>query len=178
MVCSFEGCARPRYQVSLCKAHGQQRRRTGVLKPLRLARADYAERNPAGEKLCRGCNAWLATTAFRKDVSAKDALAKRCKNCASYPDSHRAYTMRNHKRRSKTLGAYTGCWFARGQAIDQVYKDPCAYCTQPAQTLDHIDALSTSFDDSADNFAGSCRSCNSRKHVKPLLVFLLDSLPS
>jgi 5-methylcytosine-specific restriction endonuclease McrA len=52
--------------------------------------------------------------------------------------------------------------------------DPCSYCGGTMQHVDHIDALSRGGGDVEDNLTASCRSCNSAKWAKPLLVYLLD----
>lgn len=50
--------------------------------------------------------------------------------------------------------------------------DPCVYCGKPAETVDHIDAVSISANSDWSNLAPACRSCNSRKAAKRLLPFL------
>lgn len=51
--------------------------------------------------------------------------------------------------------------------------DPCAYCGGPGGSLDHIVPLSDGGGGEWENLAGVCRSCNSRKHTRSLLTFLL-----
>jgi 5-methylcytosine-specific restriction endonuclease McrA len=55
-----------------------------------------------------------------------------------------------------------------------LYRDPCAYCDQSSEVLDHITPIAAGGDGSLDNLAGACASCNNRKHTRSLLLFLLD----
>lgn len=54
--------------------------------------------------------------------------------------------------------------------------DPCVYCGKSGGTVDHIVSVFDGGDDSVDNLAGACRSCNSSKRDKSLLEFLLWKL--
>jgi len=72
---------------------------------------------------------------------------------------------------------------AAGRTVEQVRNteayievlgaDVCAYCGGPADTIDHIDALSAGGNHVWDNLTAACRACNSTKHAASLLVFLL-----
>lgn len=72
---------------------------------------------------------------------------------------------------------------AAGRSVEQVRDteayieflgaDVCAYCGGPADTIDHIDALTSGGDHIWENMTAACRSCNSRKHKASLLTFLL-----
>ena len=59
---------------------------------------------------------------------------------------------------------------------DTMRKGPCVYCGLPAKnnTLDHIQPKSKGGPDGWENMAPACAQCNRRKHVKPLLQFLLE----
>lgn len=50
--------------------------------------------------------------------------------------------------------------------------DPCSYCGGPATEMDHIVPVFLNGDGAWNNFTPACRSCNARKHDKPLLLFL------
>ena len=52
------------------------------------------------------------------------------------------------------------------------YAGLCVYCMMSATTLDHIVPISSGGAHAKDNLVPACKSCNSRKHDKPLLVFL------
>ncbi|MEU5934444.1 HNH endonuclease [Micromonospora sp. NPDC047187] len=50
--------------------------------------------------------------------------------------------------------------------------DPCVYCGEPADTVDHIDPVSRSRRSDWMNLAPACKPCNSSKGTKSLLDFL------
>jgi hypothetical protein len=52
-------------------------------------------------------------------------------------------------------------------------RDPCSYCGGPAGHADHIDPVSKGGPSTWDNLTAACKSCNSRKKAKPLLLALL-----
>lgn len=54
--------------------------------------------------------------------------------------------------------------------------DGCSYCSQPADTLDHIVPRINGGGDDWSNLTGACRSCNSAKKDRDLLGFLLARL--
>ncbi len=70
---------------------------------------------------------------------------------------------------------------ARGHGIlpeDRLFvaalvRDPCSYCGGISGTLDHIVPLANGGEHGAANFTAACRTCNSSKHAKSLLEFLL-----
>lgn len=53
-------------------------------------------------------------------------------------------------------------------------QDPCSYCGQPSEVIDHIDPLAQGGDHTSDNITASCNRCNGRKLAKPLLLFLCE----
>lgn len=50
----------------------------------------------------------------------------------------------------------------------------CAYCfvSTPKLVIEHVDPLARGGTHTIDNIVPACRSCNSRKHVKSLVMFL------
>lgn len=57
--------------------------------------------------------------------------------------------------------------------IFDYFGNTCVYCLSPAQALDHVDPISRGGDDTKENLVTSCKSCNSSKGNKPLLIWLL-----
>lgn len=57
-----------------------------------------------------------------------------------------------------------------------LFGDPCSYCGEPAPagTIDHIVARTQGGDGNWTNLTAACGSCNSQKHTKSLLHFMLD----
>lgn len=51
--------------------------------------------------------------------------------------------------------------------------DPCCYCGETMEHIDHIDALTKGGGGEWGNLTAACASCNHRKHAKSLLAFLL-----
>jgi len=72
--------------------------------------------------------------------------------------------------------------YARRRALDRdedalsfadiLRRDPCSYCGEPTEHIDHIDPVAFGGSNAWDNLTGACASCNTRKHTKPLLLFL------
>lgn len=50
--------------------------------------------------------------------------------------------------------------------------DPCSYCGGPTDTIDHIEALIVGGTETEDNLTAACRSCNSRKRERSLLLWM------
>lgn len=61
----------------------------------------------------------------------------------------------------------------RGAYYHALKADPCAYCGEPAGSIDHIDPSSRGGTNEHDNLTGACTSCNSSKHSTPLLRHML-----
>lgn len=80
------------------------------------------------------------------------------------PEKYREQTRRTNLRR-------------RGDEIDLEYSsillcDPCSYCGEAADTVDHIVPLFVGGTGVADNLTAACRSCNSGKRDRSLLAFM------
>lgn len=82
------------------------------------------------------------------------------------PDKMRRMWRANHKRRE-----------LEAEALDYaeiIEHDPCAYCGDKAGTIDHIEPVVRGGSNSWTNLAAACKSCNSRKAARPLLIALLS----
>lgn len=53
--------------------------------------------------------------------------------------------------------------------------DPCSYCGGPGGCADHVEPLARGGEHAVSNLTAACRRCNARKHVRPLLHFLLEA---
>ncbi len=51
-------------------------------------------------------------------------------------------------------------------------RDPCAYCGEPSEHLDHITPRSRGGDDTVFNLTAACKACNSTKGTRSLLAYL------
>lgn len=79
----------------------------------------------------------------------------------------REWARRNaHSRRGAALDALGHQW------VDIISGDPCAYCGGVADEIDHITPITHGGTGDWTNLTPACRSCNARKHAKPLLGFL------
>lgn len=52
--------------------------------------------------------------------------------------------------------------------------DPCSYCGTAGGTIDHIIPVAKGGTNDWDNLTAACLSCNSKKHDRHLLTFLLE----
>jgi 5-methylcytosine-specific restriction endonuclease McrA len=77
------------------------------------------------------------------------------------------------RRRSRLAGTRVEVDAAWLEVLDA---DKCAYCGGPGGTVDHIVPLFAGGDFVPDNLTGACRSCNSTKHTKSLLIYLLTRI--
>lgn len=84
------------------------------------------------------------------------------------PDKLRKYRARMSTER--TLGGNT----ALQSYVEILLKDPCSYCGAPSETIDHIEPVSKGGKHEVTNITGACKSCNSAKSDKPLLIFLVQ----
>lgn len=78
--CIFDDCTHPRRYGQLCMGHYNQRRKTGALKSLRKL-TDPTIRDETGNKKCRRCDSWLATSEFSANKSRRDGLMAYCRRC-------------------------------------------------------------------------------------------------
>lgn len=57
---------------------------------------------------------------------------------------------------------------------DALRGDPCSYCSGAAGEIDHISPVIAGGENRWTNLTAACKSCNSRKHDKPLLIAMLE----
>jgi 5-methylcytosine-specific restriction endonuclease McrA len=88
-----------------------------------------------------------------------------------------AYRAQNRERRRR-YGRERWRVMARtvsAELLGVIRADPCAYCGSRAEvTVDHIESLAAGGLHAPENLAPACRSCNSSKKERPLLLFLLE----
>lgn len=84
----------------------------------------------------------------------KGAGRSRCQTC---------YDQRQAQGRDDSADAY----------LSLMRLDPCAYCGQPAQHIDHIIPQRSNGDDQWTNMTAACNQCNSTKGGQPLMHFLI-----
>jgi 5-methylcytosine-specific restriction endonuclease McrA len=93
---------------------------------------------------------------------------------ADHPDRIREIT-RNalRRRRARMNGAEIGTADVTDAYARVLAGDPCSYCRQAAEHVDHIVAISRGGDHAWDNLTASCSRCNRVKYNATLLAFLL-----
>jgi hypothetical protein len=119
------------------------------------------------------------------DSTGQTGFASRCQSCKQnlakekkihYNLSKDRYKQKkrlkdNKRARSKSNRA--------GQYAIIIARDPCCYCGQISNTLDHISPMVSGGKTHADNLAACCYQCNEAKAKNSLLGFLSDGhLPS
>lgn len=97
----------------------------------------------------------------------------------AYKERTRQWNEANRERRRSHQRAYKERMAAVDHASVAEYteilrRDPCCYCGDAMDVIDHIDPLKLSSDHSPDNLTAACAPCNSDKRAKPLLIWMLQ----
>jgi len=107
---------------------------------------------------------------------AEENREKRREHVRRYRENNpETIRLRSHVNKARRRGAPTPTYETR-DFILILERDPCCYCGDPMEHIDHIQALTKGGGGEWDNLTASCGSCNLRKSTKPLLGFLLDAL--
>lgn len=100
------------------------------------------------------------------------AAAWRAKNPERSRASAKAQT---YKRRSRLREMPKDFTAQSVRGLFEYFGGRCAYCLGMATTIDHIEPLALGGQNALENLVPACRSCNSSKGAKPLLIWLLTS---
>lgn len=174
--------------IALMQEHESFTQVCSVLGIARLTLRKYLETNPALNEKMRAClpiplseeqktaNAKSSRRKWRAANPEKVRRNKRAWAGSRDPDVVRGWNRKSADRRRDQLAAVP--LSAEEALLSQEYEKvllagPCAYCGDPATTVDHIVPVNAGGSDSWDNKCGACRSCNSSKRDKSLLDFLL-----
>jgi 5-methylcytosine-specific restriction endonuclease McrA len=60
--------------------------------------------------------------------------------------------------------------------LQELLKQPCAYCDQPSEHIDHIIPIAKGGLHDISNVVGACKPCNTSKKDKDLLTFLAERI--
>lgn len=163
--------AAPRYCSVRCRRSASYARRAADINARKRARyaADPKYRQKAlaasaatkardPEKARRYVRDWHKRHGGNKDYKASWRSENR--------EKVRAYSRRDARQR-RVLGTDDGVAYAL-----LLERDPCCYCGGPGGEVDHIVAVKHGGDGDWPNLTAACRSCNARKHARPLLTFL------
>lgn len=85
----------------------------------------------------------------------------------AYAQDPTAVLNRNHERRVKTASNFETLTY-----MQILRGDPCAYCGEPHEHIDHIHPLSRGGKHHWTNLTSSCQHCNQSKNASTLLQFL------
>ena len=169
--------------------------KTCVKKRTADARTTYRLRppqDPSITKRCAVCKETKPLAEFHKNKSSATGYHSECKPCnvagsmaslQRHPETRirgskrycrsLASQLRNHRRRLRVLQAPIGD-FTQAQwiAMKALYRHCCVYCGQRMQrlTIDHITPLIKGGAHTASNIVPACRSCNSKKQDRAVLV--------
>jgi 5-methylcytosine-specific restriction endonuclease McrA len=137
----------------------------------RAKRIDWEKRNPkkARERIDRyrfsaHGKAKNSETAARRYQQAKLNGTLKPKKI-----NHFLHAQTQLRRRARL--AKNGVYNIIPKDLRRLKNSPCFYCGQKADTLDHIVPVVKGGTHSIGNLVSACRSCNSRKHDRFLVVF-------
>lgn len=149
--CLVEDCANPHMSRGYCHGHGHRLRRYGAAEPV---------------KPCVRCG-----TPFVRRLG-KVGSYDYCAACEVTGTVAWA-ALRRARRAANNLGmtAEDRAQAAEYRAI--IANDPCVYCGVAYQAADHIVPVLHGGADRWDNFAPTCRPCNSAKHSRSVLEYLM-----
>jgi len=118
-----------------------------------------------------------------KEKSLNASRNWKIKNIEQSRTKHRAWmknnadAVRNYNRKRRALKVKaTIHQFSQHELMARmsVFGFVCAYCGGPFEQIDHVKALSKGGYHCLANLRPSCSKCNSSKHNKPLLVWLME----
>lgn len=158
-ICTFDNCEDPQYADQLCNTHWQRKRAGKDLNRERNRRG-FDNDSPSYhliERICRNCSG----AARWSDI---------CERCRSLEKDRKRRALKNLENLSEVELKEISWW----ETI--LRKDPCSYCLNSSDTVDHVVAIHNGGSFRTDNLGGSCKSCNSSKADQDLLQFMLNRL--
>ncbi len=139
---------------------------------------EYRKRHP--ERVKASQTEWLAKhpdyerergkRRYQADPAYRERGAKAAREWAkAHPEYYRAAAK---LRRARLSGVVCDLTDQETRELFEEYAGLCAYCHAAATTIDHVMPISAGGSHSKANLVPACKSCNSSKHDKPLLVWL------
>jgi 5-methylcytosine-specific restriction endonuclease McrA len=138
--------------------------RCGEVKPT----AEFGRLSATGTKRkarCKGCD-----LKYQREWREKNKERVAAKQKARYRAKHDERLAYHRRWRMAKKGA--PLTEAGEEFVNVLLGDPCSYCGEPADTVDHIVAIKDGGDSDWDNLTAACINCNSRKQRQPLLIAL------
>lgn len=127
--------------------------------------AAWHEKNPTYERE-RARRLWKNDPVYRARIKVfARAWAKET------PEYYRAASK---LRRARLRGVECAFTIMEARELFDEYRGLCVYCLSRATTLDHVVPVSKGGAHTKANLVPSCKSCNSSKHDRPLIVWLSE----
>lgn len=174
-ICSYDGCDRPHCAKGLCRPHYVLQWRDEPLRPILPKWLPAPKGDPAlYTKVCRGCGATKALTAFHMKPNGHLGRWHICKACRADKhadhyrnnrDKYKTYRYQYRARRRSAQGCHS---FEERHARIAFFGGRCWMCGGKNDAMDHVIPLSRGGSNWAANLRPSCHGCNSRKHSKRL----------
>jgi 5-methylcytosine-specific restriction endonuclease McrA len=106
---------------------------------------------------CRDCAKWLPLAAVDKNGLCRDHANERYR--AAYAANSEPFKHRTRRRKA----GVTRPDLSYGAALLAIFDGRCAYCPAPADSWDHVVAVTKGGRSNNPNFVPACRPCNSSK---------------
>lgn len=107
---------------------------------------------------------------YRRNAAEYREVGRRYRQTDAGRAAHNAAEARRRERRA---GSQPGDGLSKAY-MEILMRDPCSYCGAPTTSVDHIVPLASQGPGSWDNLTSACRRCNTSKHARPLLGWLLS----
>lgn len=142
------------------------------------------ENTRKSQNTCATCHREKQKARYRADPEThrQKASAYQFKNRAAATVRQREWRENNRERynasrriitRNKQLGSKDADTI---EYLDIIANDPCVYCGNPSEHVDHILASARGGENHWTNYAPACAKCNQSKHAGGMLQFLLRRL--
>lgn len=130
--------------------------------------ANNAEKRRAQRRAYRAANAEKEAAAQRRYRASERGRELARQNAKAYRERNPALArIRAWRQRGARSGA--DAW------VSILLGDPCSYCGNPMEEVDHITPVASGGDGEWSNLAAACQRCNRSKKNHPLLLWIARS---
>lgn len=123
----------------------------------------YRKGEPARRTSCYSC---VDRLYLSKPANLAKSIAKVRAWAAANPERHRASRTTSERTRHGKPLVGRGVTAAEYRAVKAQFGGLCVYCTEPADTTDHVIPLSRGGKHEFENLVPACKRCNFQKHSK------------
>jgi 5-methylcytosine-specific restriction endonuclease McrA len=123
-----------------------------------------------GMAWCRGCKAWLPASSVKRQGACQQCL--NAEERARYRTNDRF----RHDRRQRVHARKRGIApvpLRNAEFLQEMFGGCCAYCQRPADSWDHLLAVSKGGSTETGNIVPACISCNASKGDRDLDTFVM-----